>query len=116
MGIFSLGAMLAVAVIVIAIMALFGDNALFISGLLQGAWLTLQITAFGCILAVIMATIAALFRLYGAAPLRWLAVTYVESSSSAALPPWCSCSGCSSCCRSSVSRWTRSRSACWALG
>ena len=78
MGIFSLSAMLAAAVIVIAIMALFGDNALFTSGLLQGAWLTLQITAFGCILAVIMATIAALFRLYGTAPLRWLAVTYVE--------------------------------------
>jgi polar amino acid transport system permease protein len=59
-------------------MSLFGDNALFMSGLLQGAWLTLRITALGCILAVVMATVAALCRLYGAAPLRWLAVTYVE--------------------------------------
>jgi polar amino acid transport system permease protein len=70
--------MLVAALIAIAIMSLFGDNALFMSGLLQGAWLTLRITALGCLLAVIMATIAALLRLYGAAPLRWLAVTYVE--------------------------------------
>ncbi|HJT11726.1 MAG TPA: ectoine/hydroxyectoine ABC transporter permease subunit EhuC [Dongiaceae bacterium] len=78
MGIFSLSAMLVTALIAIAIMSLFGDNALFMSGLLQGAWLTLQITVLGCLLAVIMATLAALLRLYGAAPLRWLAVTYVE--------------------------------------
>jgi polar amino acid transport system permease protein len=78
MGIFSLSAMLVTALIAIAIMSLFGDNALFMSGLLQGAWLTLQITVLGCLLAVIMATIAALLRLYGAAPLRWLAVAYVE--------------------------------------
>jgi polar amino acid transport system permease protein len=78
MGIFSLSAMLAAAVVAIAIMSLFGDNALFMSGLLQGAWLTVQITVLGCLLAVFMATLAALCRLYGAAPLRWLAVTYVE--------------------------------------
>jgi polar amino acid transport system permease protein len=78
MGILSLSAMLVTALIAIAIMSLFGDNALFMSGLLQGAWLTLQITALGCVLAVVMATVAALCRLYGAAPLRWLAVTYVE--------------------------------------
>ena len=78
MGIFSLSAMLVTALIAIAIMSLFGDNALFISGLMQGAWLTVQITVLGCLLAVFMATLAALCRLYGAAPLRWLAVTYVE--------------------------------------
>ena len=78
MGIFSLSAMLVAALIAIAIMSLFGDYALFMSGLLQGAWLTLQITVLGCLLAVTMATTAALLRLYGAAPLRWLAVTYVE--------------------------------------
>src|SRR5688572_1651975 len=78
MGIFSLSAMLVAALIAIAIMSLFGDYALFMSGLLQGAWLTLQITVLGCLLAVVMATVAALLRLYGAAPLRWLAVTYVE--------------------------------------
>ncbi|WP_119300630.1 ectoine/hydroxyectoine ABC transporter permease subunit EhuC [Dongia deserti] len=78
MGMFSLSAMLVAALIAIAIMSLFGDNALFMSGLLQGAWLTVQITLLGSLLAVIMATTAALFRLYGAPPLRWLAVTYVE--------------------------------------
>jgi polar amino acid transport system permease protein len=78
MGIFSLSAMLVAALVAIGVISLFGDNALFMSGLLQGAWLTLQITALGCVLAVAMATVAALFRLYGAAPLRWLAVTYVE--------------------------------------
>ncbi|HKP27564.1 MAG TPA: ectoine/hydroxyectoine ABC transporter permease subunit EhuC [Dongiaceae bacterium] len=78
MGIFSLSAMLVAALIVIGIMSSFGDNALFMSGMLQGAWLTLRVTALGCILAVVMATIAALCRLYGTAPLRWLAVTYVE--------------------------------------
>src|ERR1044072_770776 len=78
MGMFSLSAMLVAALIAIAIMSLCGDCALFMCGLLQGAWLTVQITAFACLLAVTMATIAALLRLYGAAPLRWLSVTYVE--------------------------------------
>ena len=44
MGIFSLGAMLVAALIVIAIMSLTGDYMIFMPGLLQGAWLTLQIT------------------------------------------------------------------------
>jgi polar amino acid transport system permease protein len=78
MGIFSLGAMLLTAVLVIAIMATVGDNAIFMPGLMQGAWLTVQIAIVGCGLAVIMATVAALCRLYGPAPLRWLAVVYVE--------------------------------------
>ena len=78
MGIFSLGAMLVAALIVIAIMAATGGNSIFMPGLLQGTWLTLQIAVVGCLLAVAMATIAALCRLYGPRPLRWLAVTYVE--------------------------------------
>lgn len=78
MGVVSLGAMLVAAVIAIALMATSGDNALFLRGLLDGAWLTLQITVLGCILAVIAATAAALARLYGPKPLRWLAITYVE--------------------------------------
>ena len=78
MGIFSLGAMLVAALIAIAILTVAGDNAIFLPGLLQGTWLTIQIAIVGCGLAVIMATIAALFRLYGPAPLRWLAVVYVE--------------------------------------
>lgn len=78
MGIFSLSVMLAVAVAAIALMATTGDNAIFIPGLLQGAYLTAQIAVWGSALAVIMATIAALFQLYGPAPLRWLSVIYVE--------------------------------------
>lgn len=78
MGIFSLGTMLATALIGITIIAATGDNAVFIPGLLQGAWLTVLIAVAGCLLAVAMATVAALSRLYGPTPLRWLAVTYVE--------------------------------------
>lgn len=78
MGIFSLSAMLVAALIGIAIIAASGENAVFIPGLLQGAWVTVQIAVVGCILAVVTATTAALLRLYGPAPLRWLAVTYVE--------------------------------------
>ncbi|HET6620025.1 MAG TPA: ectoine/hydroxyectoine ABC transporter permease subunit EhuC [Dongiaceae bacterium] len=78
MGIVSLGVMLVAALIAIAVMAATGENAIFMPGLLQGAWLTLQIVVVGCLLAVIMATIAALCRLYGPRPLRWLAVAYVE--------------------------------------
>ena len=68
MGIFSLSAMLVTALIAIAVMSLFGDNALFMSGLLQGAWLTLQITVLGCLLAVIMATIGLAAILRGLGP------------------------------------------------
>ena len=78
MGIPSLAAMLAAALIAIAVLAASGDNAIFMPGLLEGAWLTVQIAVVGCILAVAMATVAALLRLYGPAPLRWLSVTYVE--------------------------------------
>jgi polar amino acid transport system permease protein len=78
MGIGSLAALLVAAVAALAVMATHGQNALFLTGLLQGARLTLEITALGCLLAVAMATLAALARLYGPAPLRWLAVGYVE--------------------------------------
>jgi polar amino acid transport system permease protein len=78
MGIFSLGAMLVAALIAIAIMAVTGDNMIFMPGLLEGTWLTLRIAAVGCVLAVLLATIAALCQLYGPRPLRWLAVIYVE--------------------------------------
>jgi polar amino acid transport system permease protein len=78
MGIVSLGVMLVAALVAIAIVAASGENAIFMPGLLQGTWLTLQIAVVGCVLAVVMATIAALCRLYGSRPLRWLAVSYVE--------------------------------------
>lgn len=50
----------------------------FLPGLLQGALVTVQITIGGCILAVIMALVAAMAKMYGPRPLRWLAVTYIE--------------------------------------
>jgi polar amino acid transport system permease protein len=78
MGIVSLAAMLVAALVAIAAIAASGENAIFLPGLLEGAWLTVQIAVVGCALAVIMATVAALCRLYGPLPLRWLAVTYVE--------------------------------------
>lgn len=50
----------------------------FIPGLLQGALITIQITIGGCILAVIMALVAAIDKMYGPWPLRWLAIAYIE--------------------------------------
>ena len=46
--------------------------------LLQGTWVTVKVTAFGSLLAIACALIAALARLSPLAPLRWLAVIYVE--------------------------------------
>jgi len=70
--------MLVAALVAIAAVAASGENGIFLPGLLEGAWLTVRIAIVGCILAVVMATIAALCRLYGPSPLRWLAVVYVE--------------------------------------
>ncbi|MDN2568189.1 ectoine/hydroxyectoine ABC transporter permease subunit EhuC [Aquibium sp. A9E412] len=50
----------------------------FIPGLLEGALVTIQITIGGCVLAVVMALLAAMAKMYGPAPLRWLAVAYIE--------------------------------------
>jgi polar amino acid transport system permease protein len=50
----------------------------FLPGLLEGALVTIEITIGGAILAVIMAFIAAIAKMYGARPVRWLAVAYIE--------------------------------------
>jgi polar amino acid transport system permease protein len=77
MGITSLAGMLiAAAVAFVALSS--GQNAIFIPGLLEGLWLTLRITAVGAVLAVVLAVIAALAKLYGPRPVRWLAVVYIE--------------------------------------
>ena len=78
MGIPSLVAMLIAAVVAVVALAASDQNAVFIPGLLEGLWLTLRITAVGCIVAVVMATLAALGTLYGPRPVRWLAVVYIE--------------------------------------
>ena len=77
MGIPSLVAMLIAAVIAVAALGS-GPNAIFMPGLLEGLWLTLRITVIGAVLAVILAMVAALARLYGPRPVRWLAVVYIE--------------------------------------
>ncbi len=78
MGITSLAAMLITALAVIAILAGHAQNAVFMPGLLAGAWLTLQVTAVGCVIAVTLAIAAALGKLYGPWPIRWMATIYVE--------------------------------------
>ena len=50
----------------------------FLPGLLEGALITVEITVGGSILAVVMAFIAAIAKMYGPLPVRWLAVAYIE--------------------------------------
>jgi polar amino acid transport system permease protein len=58
--------------------ASFADFRVFLPGLLQGALVTIQITLGGALLAVIMAFLAAMAKMYGPRPVRWLAVGYIE--------------------------------------
>jgi polar amino acid transport system permease protein len=46
--------------------------------LLRGAWVTIQLTVIGCILAVIFAFIAAFGKMSAIRPVRWLAIAYIE--------------------------------------
>ena len=78
MGIGTLVGMLIAALAVIGLLATQEAYSIFLPGLLQGAVLTIEIAILGSMLAVVMGLIAALARLYGPAPLRWLATTYVE--------------------------------------
>lgn len=50
----------------------------FLPGLLGGALITIEITIGGSILAVICAFLAAMGKMYGPWPVRWLAGIYVE--------------------------------------
>jgi polar amino acid transport system permease protein len=58
--------------------ATFAQFRVFLPGLLSGALITIEITVAGSILAVICAFVAALTKMYASAPLRWLAVAYIE--------------------------------------
>lgn len=73
-----LAAMLAATLIVITILSFQDDYRIFVPGLLEGAWLTVQIAVLGALLAMVMALAAALAKLYAPFPLRWLATVYVE--------------------------------------
>jgi polar amino acid transport system permease protein len=46
--------------------------------LLRGAWVTIQLTVLGCILAVIFAFVAAFGKMSGIRWVRWLAIAYIE--------------------------------------
>ena len=47
--------------------------------LLRGTLVTLQVAGGGVVLAVAAALVAALARMYGPRPVRWLAIAYVEA-------------------------------------
>lgn len=55
-----------------------GDWAGYLTLILQGAWVTVQLTVMGCALAVVVAFVAGLGRIARWAPLRWLATAYIE--------------------------------------
>jgi polar amino acid transport system permease protein len=55
------------------------ESQVFLPGLLAGAWVTIQITVLGAVLAVACALVAAVAKLYGLLPVRWLAVAYIET-------------------------------------
>jgi polar amino acid transport system permease protein len=78
MGIKTLAAMLVASLAVIGLLATQEEYSLFLPGLLEGAVLTIQIALLGCLLAIVMGVLAAIARMYGPAPLRWLATIYVE--------------------------------------
>ncbi len=78
MGIGTLLAMLIAALAVIGLLATSENYSIFLPALLEGAILTIEITVLSCLLAVVLAILAALARMYGAAPLKWLATVYVE--------------------------------------
>ncbi|MGF1580865.1 MAG: ABC transporter permease subunit [Gemmataceae bacterium] len=46
--------------------------------LLQGAWITIQVTSLGFLVAVVWGLVIALVRLYAPKPLSWLATAYIE--------------------------------------
>jgi len=46
--------------------------------LFRGAWVTLQVTGAGIVVAIIAALLAAIMKMYGPFPLRWLAISYIE--------------------------------------
>lgn len=46
--------------------------------ILDGAVVTIELTTYGCVFALVMAIVAGLGRVSSLAPVRWLAVAYVE--------------------------------------
>jgi polar amino acid transport system permease protein len=50
----------------------------FLPGLLEGAWVTIQITVAACLLAVVCGLLAGLAKISPWRPVRWLAIAYIE--------------------------------------
>ena len=50
----------------------------FLPGLLEGAWVTIQITVAACVLALICGLLAGLAKMSPFRPLRWFAIGYIE--------------------------------------
>jgi polar amino acid transport system permease protein len=78
MGIRTLIVMLVASLLVIAVLATLPAYSLFLPQLLEGAVLTAEITVLAALLAVVMGVLAALGKLYGPPPVRWLANIYIE--------------------------------------
>ncbi|AXC49483.1 ectoine/hydroxyectoine ABC transporter permease subunit EhuC [Paracoccus suum] len=55
-----------------------GDWAGYLTLILQGAWVTVQLTVMGCALALVVAFVAGMGRIAPWAPVRWLATAYIE--------------------------------------
>lgn len=60
------------------LIATYSSIAEFLPELFRGMLVTLQVTAGGIVVAVIAALVAAVSKMYGPWPIRWLAVTYIE--------------------------------------
>lgn len=78
MGIRSLVALLVATLALLALLSTRTSYALFLPGLLEGAVLTLKIAVLGSCLALVAAIAAALCKMYGILPLRWIANCYIE--------------------------------------
>ncbi|WAP69729.1 ectoine/hydroxyectoine ABC transporter permease subunit EhuC [Jiella pelagia] len=50
----------------------------YLTLILQGAWITIQLTVYGCVFALVVAIVAGLGRISRFAAVRWLSVAYVE--------------------------------------
>jgi polar amino acid transport system permease protein len=78
MGFLSIIGLLIVSLALLTTLSLLPQFHIFLPGLIEGAWMTVRIAALGCVFAVVCGVTAALLRLYGPLPLRWLARGYIE--------------------------------------
>jgi polar amino acid transport system permease protein len=60
------------------VVASFATFRQFLPALLEGAWVTIQITVVSCALAVVWGLLAGLGKMSPVWPVRWLAIAYVE--------------------------------------